>query len=65
MWKKSKFWTAKKQPLTAAIVTALLKDGYVALKGLFSEKTGKKYDATIMLDDTGDHVNYRLKFGKN
>jgi DNA topoisomerase-3 len=65
MWKESKFWTAKKQTLTAAIVTVLLKDGRVALKGLHSEKTGKKYDATIILDDTGGHVNYRMEFDKS
>jgi DNA topoisomerase-3 len=65
MWKESKFWTAKKQPLTAAIVTELLKDGRVALKNLYSEKTGKKYDAIIVLDDTGEHVNYSMEFGKN
>ena len=63
IWKASKFWTAKKKPLTAAIVTALLKDGRVALKGLFSEKTNKKYDATVVLDDSGSgFVNFRLEF---
>jgi len=43
----------------------LLKNGRVALKGLHSEKTGKKYDATIILDDTGDgYVNFKMEFGK-
>jgi len=61
IWRESKFWTAKKKPLTAAIVTALLKDGRVALKNLHSEKTGKKYDATVVIDDTGDgFVNLRV-----
>ena len=63
LWKASKFWTAKKKPLTAAIVTALLKDGQVPLKNLYSEKTDKKYDAVVVLDDTGDgYVNFKLKF---
>jgi len=63
LWKESKFWTAKKKPLTAAIVTALLKDGRVALKGLFSEKTGKKYDAVVILDDSGNgFVNFKMEF---
>ena len=63
LWKASKFWTAKKKPLTAAIVTALLKDGKVALKGLYSEKTGKTYSAVVTLDDSGgDFINYKLKF---
>ena len=60
---RNKFWTAKKKPLTAAIVTALLKEGRVSLKGLLSEKTGRKYDATVVLDDTGDgYVNFKLEF---
>jgi len=63
LWKDSKFWTAKKKPLTAAIVTALLKDGRVVLKGLYSEKTGKTYDATVILDDPGSgYVNFKLEF---
>ena len=63
IWKESKFWTAKKKPLTAAIVSALLKDGRVAVKGLHSEKTGKKYDATVVLADTGDgFVNFKMDF---
>jgi len=63
LWKESKFWTAKKKPLTAAIVTALLKDGRVALKNLHSEKTGKKYDAVVELaDDGGQFVNFKMIF---
>jgi DNA topoisomerase-3 len=63
LWKESKFWTAKKKPPTAAIVTALLKDGRVALKNLHSEKTGKKYDAVVELaDDGGQFVNFKLEF---
>jgi DNA topoisomerase-3 len=63
LWRESKFWISKKKPLTAAIVTALLKNGRIAVKGLHSEKTGKKYDATIILDDTGDgYVNFKMEF---
>jgi len=66
LWKESKFWTAKKKPLTAAIVADLLKDGRVAVKGLFSEKTGKKYDAVVVLDDTGgEFVNFKLVFSNS
>jgi DNA topoisomerase-3 len=65
IWRESKFWTAKKKPLTAAIVAALLKDGHIAIKNLYSEKTGKKYDATVILDDTGDgFVNFKLDFAQ-
>ena len=63
LWKESKFWTAKKKPLTAKIVTALLKDRRVKLTGLFSERTGKTYDAMVILDDSGDgYVNFKMSF---
>jgi DNA topoisomerase-3 len=63
IWKSGIFWTAKKKPLTAAIVSAMLKDGRVALKGLYSEKTGKEYNATVTLEDSGDgFVNFHLEF---
>ena len=63
LWKASKFWTAKKIPLTAEIVATLLRDGRTVLIGLHSDKTGKKYDATVILDDTGDgYVNFKLEF---
>jgi DNA topoisomerase-3 len=65
MWKDSKFWTAKKKPLTADIVAALLKDGRAKVKGLTSEKTGKKYDAVVLLDDGGTgYVYYKMEFEK-
>ena len=65
LWKTSKFWTAKKKPLTAAIVAALLKDGKVEVKGLYSEKKDKAYDATVILSDSGDgYVHFKLDFGR-
>ena len=42
---------------------ALLKEGRVFVSGLYSEKTGKIYDAVVLLDDTGDkYVNFKLEF---
>jgi DNA topoisomerase-3 len=47
------------------VATALLKDGRVEMKELYSEKTGKTYDATIVLDDDGGkYVNFKLEFAK-
>lgn len=63
LWKENRFFTSKHKQLTASVAAALLKEGHVFMKGLYSEKTGKPYDATIMLDDTGgQYVNYRLAF---
>jgi DNA topoisomerase-3 len=62
LWKDSKFWTLKKKPLTAEIVARLLKDGRIALKNLYSDKTGKTYSAVVELDDDGKYVNYKMTF---
>lgn len=63
LWKDSRFFTAKKKTLTKAVAAALLKDGRVKLTGCHSEKTGKTYDATVILDDDGGKfVNFRLEF---
>ena len=62
-WKDSRFFAAKKKTLTKTVAAALLKDGRVKLTGCHSEKTGKTYDATVVLDDDGGkYVNFRLEF---
>lgn len=59
LWRQNPFFSAKKKELTAAIASALLKEGRTFMKGLYSPKTGKTYDATIVLDDSGgQYVNF-------
>lgn len=58
LWKDSKFFTAKKKTLTKSVAAALLNKGRVKLTGCFSEKTGKTYDATVVLEDDGTKTNY-------
>lgn len=62
IFKNNKFWTDKKKPLSPTMVSKLLKDGKVNVKGLYSEKKGKKYDATVALLDTGKYINFQLMF---
>ncbi|MCY1714892.1 DNA topoisomerase 3 [Caproiciproducens galactitolivorans] len=62
LWKDNRFFSAKKKTLTKPVAAALLKDGRIRLTGCYSEKTGKTYDATVILEDTGEHVNFRLEF---
>ncbi|MPM43198.1 DNA topoisomerase 3 [bioreactor metagenome] len=62
LWKDNKFFSVKKKALTKAVAAALLKDGRAKLTGCYSEKTGKTYDATVILEDTGDRVNFKLEF---
>ncbi|MGI6498983.1 MAG: DNA topoisomerase 3 [Oscillospiraceae bacterium] len=62
IWKDNKFFAAKKKKPTPEVVSALLKDGRVKLTGLYSEKTGKTYDAIVVMEDTGKFVNFKLEF---
>lgn len=63
LWKNDRFFTAKHKELTKKIAVALLKSGRVNLNGLYSEKTGKSYDAVVLLADTGGkYVNFKLEF---
>jgi DNA topoisomerase III len=64
LWRDNKFFAAKRVPLTKKTAVALLKDGRVRLTGLYSEKTGKTYDAAVVLEDTGESVRFRLDFDK-
>lgn len=64
IWKDNKWWAAKKKKPTKAMVTALLKDGRTKLTGCYSEKTGKTYDVDVLLEDTGQYVNFKLDFGE-
>ena len=63
LWKNSKFFSAKKKALTKALAAELLKSGRAPLKGCWSEKTGKTYDAVVVLEDDGQRVGYKLVFG--
>jgi DNA topoisomerase-3 len=64
LWKDSKFFTAKKKKLTKAIVIALLNEGRIFMQGLYSEKTDKPYNATIILvdDKPESYPSYRMEF---
>ena len=64
IWKNNKWWAMKRKQPTKAIVTALLKDGRARVTGLYSEKSGKTYDATVVLDDDGRYANFKLDFDR-
>lgn len=64
LWRDNKFLTGKKITLTKKMTAALLKDGKIPVKGIFSEKTGKSYDATLVMSDDGAKTIYSLDFGK-
>ena len=62
MWRDNKFFKMKHMTLTKAQAAELLKSGRVFVKGLYSEKTGKLYDAWVVLDDNGEFIRYRVEF---
>ena len=64
LWRDNKFLTGKKITLTKKMAATLLKDGKILVKGIFSEKTGKSYDATLVMSDDGAKTIYSLDFGK-
>ena len=62
MWKNDRFFEERKKEFTPKIAAALLKSGKAKVKGLYSVKTGKTYDGTVLLADTGGkYVNYRIE----
>ena len=64
MWRDNKFLKVKHITLTKKQASEMLKNGRVFVKGLYSEKTGKTYDAWVVLDDNGEFVRYRIEFDR-
>ena len=65
MWKNDRFFEERKVTFSVKIAAALLKSGKANVKGLYSPKTGKTYDGTVVLADTGGkYVNYKIELPK-
>lgn len=64
LWKNNKFFESAKKEFTKEIAAALINNGKCEVSGLYSPKTGKTYNATVCLDDTGSWVNFKLEFAK-
>ena len=65
MWKNDRFFEERNVGFSPKIAAALLKDGKAAVKKLYSPKTGKTYEGTVLLADTGGkYVNYRVELPK-
>ena len=66
MWKNDRFFEERKTVFTPKIAAALLKSGKATVKKLYSPKTGKTYDGTVLLADTGGkYVNYKVTISKD
>ena len=64
LWRDNRFLAAKKISLTKKMVSSLLTEGRAYASGVYSEKTGKTYDAFIVLEDDGARSSYKLDFTK-
>ncbi len=65
MWKNDRFFEERKVTFSPKIAAALLQDGRVSVKKLYSPKTGKTYAGNVVLADTGaKYVNYRVELPK-
>lgn len=66
MWKNDRFFEERKTAFTPKIAAELLKSGKAKVKKLYSPKTGKTYDGSVVLADTGGkYVNYRIEIARN
>ena len=66
MWKNDRFFEERKTAFTPKIAAALLAGGKAKVKKLYSPKTGKTYDGSIVLADTGGkYVNYRIELARD
>lgn len=65
LWKDNRFLTSKRVGLTKKMAEMLLRDGKAYVSRIYSEKTGKKYDAFIVMTDDGAKTTFSLDFNKN
>ena len=64
LWRDNRFLTSKKVNLTKKMAETLLRDGKAYVSGIYSERTGKKYDAFIVMTDDGTKTTFSLDFDK-
>ena len=62
LWKDNKYLSAKKITLTKRMASVLLKDRRTFISGIYSEKTGKTYDAFLTLRDDGARTSFGIEF---
>ena len=65
IWKETKWLSGMKKKVTKKMAVILLSKGRVSVTGLYSQKTGRNFDADLVLEDTGEYVNFKLDFSNN
>ena len=64
IWKESKSLSAMKKKVDLRMAKELLETGRTHVTGLYSKKKNKRFDADLILQDTGKYVNLNLDFAK-
>lgn len=63
LWKNDKFFESQGKKMDTGTVKKLLSKGKVHYKDLLSKKTGKSYEATVVMADSGEgYVKFNLEF---
>ena len=63
LWKNNRYFESIGKTPTSSVVSAMLRDGKVKLKGCKSARTGKTYDAIICMEGTPDgKINFKMEF---
>ncbi|MFQ7293125.1 MAG: hypothetical protein ACLRQ0_12955 [Monoglobales bacterium] len=62
LWRDNSFLTSKRINLSQKIAQELLKNKKAYVSGIYSERTGKRYNAFILMSDDGVRTNFSLEF---
>ena len=62
LWRDNRFLAGKKISLNKKVVSALLKDGRTFISGIYSERTGKNFDADLLMQDDGNKTSFSFEF---
>ena len=65
IWKESRWLTGMRKKLTPVMAKSILETGRVHVTGLYSQRTGRNFDADLVMDDTGEGVRLHLDFGRH
>lgn len=65
IWKETKWLSGMKKKITKKMAVSLLSKGRVSVTGFYSQKTDRNFDADLVLEDTGEYVNFKLDFSNN
>lgn len=62
IYKDNIWWKSKGKKLTDEILKEILEKGEVRIEGFKSAKTGSHYPANVSLEDTGQYINFKMRF---